>query len=187
MNHFNFSGYAKRSVFTAFVVSLVALFPTTVSLAQSAPTPAPMSLSEMSALIDSLLSMVRNLTAQIAELSIQQNATSAVNPAGSVVTSVPASILTGVGATIANGVITPASFTFSQSEAEQKSIFINAQDADYAFQIPESGINMIIREGTKMEITLGTLGVGTHVFSCGAVCTGTINIESEDDGDQPLN
>lgn len=179
MNHVKFSHFvsvrAKRSAFVAFV-SLVAFSGAATALAQTAP--APMSLSEMSALVDSLLATVQSLTAQIAQVGGSQSVAPAAVPDLSISTP-------GIDVTAENGKITTSSFTFKSSE--QKPFFIYALDADYPFQMTENGIDMVIQKGTKVEIPLGSLGAGAHVFSCGPDCTGTINIESEDDGDQPTN
>lgn len=182
MHHSNFTYRIRRSAFTALAVSFVVFTPATVAFAQtpSVPASSSMSLSQMEAMVSSLLAMVQSLTQQIADLVAKQHGT---------VTSVSASVSNAgnLDAVITNGVITPSSFRLVAGDSKNKSLLIHASDADYPFQITESGIDMIIRKGAKVEILLGTLGAGAHVFSCGAVCTGTINIESEDDGDESLN
>ncbi len=182
MQYNNFVHCIKRSAFGAFVVLVVVFAPANVSFAQTISTSA-MSISEMSALVDSLLAMVESLMKQLAEITATNGATTpaiAVNTETAVSVAVPATPSVGaLYATVESGSITPAEFRFLLSE--QKSLFLNAADADYVFEIPESGINALVPQGAKVEIFLGGLGVGTHFFSCGADCTGSIVIESEDD------
>lgn len=179
MNQSNFIRRAKHSAFVAFFISIVTLAPTTAALAQSASGTSGMSVAEMSTLIDSLRAMVESLVKQLADLIAVQSS-SVSGSEETTVSSVVAPVVPGfVFATIESGKVSPDSVTLLASE--QKQLVLNAVDADYVFEIPENGISAAVAAGSKIEIPLGGLGVGVHVFSCGAGCTGSIIVQSEDD------
>ncbi len=80
------------------------------------------------------------------------------------------------------GKFTPS--VVQMSVLQHVSIAVTAKDRDYTFSIPESGLNYTIKKGTSTEIDLGGVGLGKHIYSCGAGCQGVINVAPSYDGDE---
>jgi hypothetical protein len=80
------------------------------------------------------------------------------------------------------GKFTPS--VVQMSVLQHVSISVTAKDRDYTFSIPESGLNYTIKKGTSTEIDLGGIGLGKHIYSCGAGCQGVINVAPSYDGDE---
>ena len=80
-----------------------------------------------------------------------------------------------------NGVFDKNSFQTIQ--LQQLILRIQAIDRDYVFEIPGEGVSVSIPQGATRDVEIGSLGIGTHQFICGAGCGGTITVESASDED----
>lgn len=183
MHHTHSLCRVKRLASAAFIVSCVAFAMPNVSFAETASSvSAPMSLSEMEALVNSLLAMVDSLTKQIADLASSRTMAPAaiVSPSSTDgVGALSASSPVFANVNIENGKLTSSHFSFKHFQPASLSFY--AVDADYTVSVADSGNSITIKKGTKAEVSFDGLGVGDHALSCGAVCSGSIAIESDAD------
>lgn len=78
-----------------------------------------------------------------------------------------------------NGEFTPNIINFQSHD--NVVLQVTAQDRDYTFNLEEIGLTQTIARGSTTEVSLVGLGVGSHTFTCGTGCSGTITVAVEAD------
>lgn len=61
---------------------------------------------------------------------------------------------------------------------------VTASDQDYLFQSSDFGINKNLPKGKTTRVKIEGLGVGKYQFSCGANCSGSVEVVSKSDEEE---